>query len=165
MAGSKSPEAGEIPLDTGNDADSEVSLQAAEIKDTVLTGYKLAADNTIVATAIPRIADHFHAFNDSGWYASAYLLPTSAVTLVYGQIYTFSPLKKPRRLDPLGIFTLLPAIKDTLVTLLGVYNPAVVRMFYFASGLALASVPGAAVVEWRPISKERRTTCANHSVL
>ncbi|OJJ99061.1 hypothetical protein ASPACDRAFT_29519 [Aspergillus aculeatus ATCC 16872] len=107
MARSKSPEAEEIPLDTRNDTDSEVNLQAADIEDTVLTGYKLAAviaglcccvlcislDNTIVATAIPKIAEHFHAFNDAGWYASAYLLPTSAVTLVYGRIYTFFPIK------------------------------------------------------------------------
>ncbi|RAH50546.1 uncharacterized protein BO95DRAFT_459032 [Aspergillus brunneoviolaceus CBS 621.78] len=57
------------------------------------------------------------------------------------------------------------ASEDTLVTLLAVYNVAVVRTFYVAVGLAMASVLGAAVVEWRPISKERRTTWTNHSVL
>ncbi|PYH42533.1 MDR family MFS transporter, partial [Aspergillus saccharolyticus JOP 1030-1] len=53
----------------------------------------ISLDNTIVATAIPTIAKHFHTFNDAGWYASAYLLTTSAVTLVYGRLYTFFPIK------------------------------------------------------------------------
>jgi hypothetical protein len=34
----------------------------------------VAIDQTIVATAIPAISDHFHALNDVGWYASAFFL-------------------------------------------------------------------------------------------
>ncbi|RAH87284.1 MFS general substrate transporter, partial [Aspergillus japonicus CBS 114.51] len=85
----------------------EANQQAEELENTLLTGYKLVAimaglcccvlcislDNTIVATTIPRITEHFDSFADAGWYASAYLLPTSAVTLVYGRIYTFFPIK------------------------------------------------------------------------
>ncbi|OQE23395.1 hypothetical protein PENFLA_c011G00146 [Penicillium flavigenum] len=42
---------------------------------------------------------------------------------------------------------------DTLQTLLGVYNEAVVTTFYTAVGLAAASFLGAAVIEWRPLKK------------
>ncbi|CAM1507164.1 Fc.00g068050.m01.CDS01 [Cosmosporella sp. VM-42] len=34
----------------------------------------VALDSTIIATAIPRITDHFHALQDVGWYGSSYLL-------------------------------------------------------------------------------------------
>lgn len=36
----------------------------------------VALDMTIIATAIPRITDEFHALQDIGWYGSAYLLTT-----------------------------------------------------------------------------------------
>jgi hypothetical protein len=36
----------------------------------------VALDMTIIATAIPRITDEFHALQDVGWYGSAYLLTT-----------------------------------------------------------------------------------------
>ncbi|GCB25950.1 putative HC-toxin efflux carrier TOXA [Aspergillus awamori] len=72
-----------------------------------LTGYKLvlvtvglcfcifctSLDNTIVATAVPRITQQFHSLDDVGWYASAYLLTTCAVTLPFGRLYTFFPIK------------------------------------------------------------------------
>lgn len=50
-------------------------------------------DNTIIATAIPRITDHFHALNDVGWYGSAYLLTTCAFQLLFGKFYTFFSIK------------------------------------------------------------------------
>lgn len=34
----------------------------------------VALDSTIIATAIPRITDKFHALQDVGWYGSSYLL-------------------------------------------------------------------------------------------
>ena len=34
----------------------------------------LSQDNTIIATAIPRITDQFHALGDVGWYGSAYMV-------------------------------------------------------------------------------------------
>jgi len=37
---------------------------------------KVSIDQTIVATAIPTISDHFKALNDVGWYASAFFLTT-----------------------------------------------------------------------------------------
>lgn len=34
----------------------------------------VALDSTIIATAVPRITDQFHALQDVGWYGSSYLL-------------------------------------------------------------------------------------------
>jgi MFS family permease len=53
----------------------------------------LYQDNTIIATAIPRITDHFSAIDDIGWYGSSYLLTTCAFQLLFGKIYTFYPVK------------------------------------------------------------------------
>jgi hypothetical protein len=36
--------------------------------------FLVALDQTIIATAIPRITDQFHSIDDIGWYGSAYLL-------------------------------------------------------------------------------------------
>ena len=50
-------------------------------------------DNTIIATAIPRITDQFKALNDVGWYGSAYLLTTCSTQLIYGKFYSFYSIK------------------------------------------------------------------------
>lgn len=50
-------------------------------------------DNTIIATAIPKITDQFHALEDIGWYGSSYLLTICAFQLIFGKIYTFFPVK------------------------------------------------------------------------
>ncbi|KAF8850601.1 MFS transporter [Acephala macrosclerotiorum] len=53
----------------------------------------VALDNTIIATAIPRIADKFHSLDDVGWYGSAYLLTTCATQLLFGKLYTHFNIK------------------------------------------------------------------------
>ena len=53
-----------------------------------LSVFCVALDNTIIATAIPRITDQFHALRDIGWYGSAYLLTTCAFQLFYGKLYS-----------------------------------------------------------------------------
>ncbi|KAJ5639006.1 uncharacterized protein N7484_006868 [Penicillium longicatenatum] len=53
----------------------------------------VALDNTIIATAIPKITDQFNSLDDVGWYGSAYLLTTCSVTLMFGKLYTFYPIK------------------------------------------------------------------------
>ncbi|GES63161.1 MFS toxin efflux pump [Aspergillus terreus] len=58
-----------------------------------LSTFCLALDNTILATAIPRITDQFKSLEDVGWYASSYLLTTCAVTLAFGKLYTFYSTK------------------------------------------------------------------------
>lgn len=62
-------------------------------------------DNTIIATAIPRITDQFKALNDVGWYGSSYLLTTCATQLLYGKFYTFYSIKWVY-IIALGIFEL-----------------------------------------------------------
>lgn len=58
-----------------------------------LSVFVVAIDNTIIATAIPRITDEFKAINDVGWYGSSYLLTTAAFQLFFGKLYTFFPIK------------------------------------------------------------------------
>ena len=58
-----------------------------------LSVFLVALDNTIIATAIPKITDHFNSLSDVGWYGSAYLLTTCALQLFFGKLYTFYPIK------------------------------------------------------------------------
>lgn len=50
-------------------------------------------DNTIIATAIPKITDQFNSLDDVGWYGSCYLLTTCGVILIFGKLYTFYSIK------------------------------------------------------------------------
>jgi hypothetical protein len=50
-----------------------------------LSVFLVALDNTIIATAIPKITDHFNSLGDVGWYGSAYLLTTCALQLFFGK--------------------------------------------------------------------------------
>ncbi|CCG83837.1 protein of unknown function [Taphrina deformans PYCC 5710] len=47
----------------------------------------IALDQTIVATAIPKITNQFHSVQDIGWYGSAYFLTAAALTTIWGKIY------------------------------------------------------------------------------
>lgn len=58
-----------------------------------LSVFLVALDNTIIATAIPRITDQFHALNDIGWYGSAYFLTICSFQLFFGKLYTFFSIK------------------------------------------------------------------------
>jgi len=74
---------------------------------TVLTGKKLfvvfvamllsllliALDQTILATALPRIASDFGAFTLQGWVASAFVLAQTVFLLFYGQVMCIYPAK------------------------------------------------------------------------
>ncbi|KAI0898172.1 putative efflux pump [Annulohypoxylon nitens] len=55
--------------------------------------FLMALDNSIIATAIPKITDAFHSLPDVGWYGSAYLLTTAALQLLFGKFYTFLSIK------------------------------------------------------------------------
>ncbi|KAL3433367.1 major facilitator superfamily domain-containing protein [Aspergillus tetrazonus] len=59
----------------------------------MLAVFCVALDNTIMAVAIPKITDQFHALNDFGWYASLYLLTTCSFQLLYGKFYTLFNIK------------------------------------------------------------------------
>ncbi|KAL0571514.1 MFS sugar transporter [Marasmius crinis-equi] len=58
-----------------------------------LSVFLIALDNTILATAIPKITDHFHSLDDVGWYGSAYLLTTASFQLMFGKFYTYFSIK------------------------------------------------------------------------
>lgn len=58
-----------------------------------LSVFLMALDNSIIATAIPKITDQFKSLPDVGWYGSAYLLTTAALQLLYGKFYTFFSVK------------------------------------------------------------------------
>jgi len=58
-----------------------------------LSVFTMALDNSIIATAIPKITDEFHSLPDVGWYASSYLLTTAALQLLFGRFYTFFSIK------------------------------------------------------------------------
>ena len=71
----------------------------------MLSVFCMALDNTIIATAIPRITDQFNSIGDVGWYGSAYLLTTCAFQLSFGKLYTFYSIKWVY-LSAFGIFEL-----------------------------------------------------------
>lgn len=50
-----------------------------------LAVFLVALDNTIIATAIPKITDRFNSLGDVGWYGSSYLLTTCALQLFFGK--------------------------------------------------------------------------------
>ncbi|KAJ7735121.1 major facilitator superfamily domain-containing protein [Mycena maculata] len=58
-----------------------------------LSVFLVALDNTIIATAIPKITDQFDSLDDVGWYGSAYLLTTAAFQLLFGRFYSFLSIK------------------------------------------------------------------------
>jgi MFS family permease len=83
-------------LKPGEDAESNYATGwklAAIILSLQLTNFCIAIDNTIIATAIPRITDHFNSLGDVGWYGSAYLLFVSAFQLFFGRLYNILSMK------------------------------------------------------------------------
>lgn len=74
-----------------------------------LAVFLMALDNTIIATAIPKITDQFKSLDDVGWYASSYLLTTCALQLFFGKLYTFYSIKWTFLIS-IGIFEVGSAI-------------------------------------------------------
>ncbi|KAL4862414.1 hypothetical protein BDV12DRAFT_207219 [Aspergillus spectabilis] len=93
-----------VPLQGSDEVDNGEQTDAVE---TYPSGWKLAAimvglcfacilvalDNTIMATAIPKITEQFDSLDDIGWYGSSFLLATCSVSLLYGKLYTFFSIK------------------------------------------------------------------------
>ncbi|KAH0165205.1 MFS general substrate transporter, partial [Aureobasidium melanogenum] len=52
-----------------------------------------ALDQTIMATAAPKITDHFKSIDDIGWYAASYLLAKAALQPSFGRIYSTFNIK------------------------------------------------------------------------
>lgn len=57
--------------------------------------FLVALDQTIIATAIPKITDEFNSITDIGWYGSSYLLTSTALLPVFGRIYTIFSVSLP----------------------------------------------------------------------
>jgi Major Facilitator Superfamily len=58
-----------------------------------MSTFVIALDNTIIATAIPRITTVFNSLGDVGWYGSAYLLTTTSLQPSFGKVYTYFNIK------------------------------------------------------------------------
>ncbi|KAI5838933.1 major facilitator superfamily domain-containing protein [Morchella snyderi] len=58
-----------------------------------LAVFLVALDQTIIATAIPKITDQFGALDDVGWYGSGYMLTMCSFQLIYGKLYSYFSLK------------------------------------------------------------------------
>ena len=58
--------------------------------------FLVALDQTIIATAIPKITDRFNSIGDIGWYGSAYFLTSTALQPSFGRIYKVFSVREPR---------------------------------------------------------------------
>ena len=58
-----------------------------------LATFVIALDNTIIATAIPRITTEFDSLDDVGWYGSSYLLTTTSLQPPFGKVITYFSVK------------------------------------------------------------------------
>ncbi|OAP61540.1 hypothetical protein AYL99_03743 [Fonsecaea erecta] len=58
-----------------------------------LAVFLVALDQTIIATAIPKITDRFNSVNDIGWYGSAYFLTSTSLQPSFGRIYKVFQIK------------------------------------------------------------------------
>lgn len=54
---------------------------------------QVSLDQTIVATAIPKITDEFKQLNLVGWYASGFFITIGSFQSTFGKIYKLFPLK------------------------------------------------------------------------
>ncbi|TGZ78952.1 MFS general substrate transporter [Ascodesmis nigricans] len=70
-----------------------------------LAVFLVALDQTILATAVPKISDEFKALEDIAWWASAYMLTMCSFQLLYGKVYQFFSLKWTF-LGAIGLFEL-----------------------------------------------------------
>ncbi|KIX94209.1 uncharacterized protein Z520_10236 [Fonsecaea multimorphosa CBS 102226] len=58
-----------------------------------LAVFLVALDQTIIATAIPKITDRFNSVTDIGWYGSAYFLTSTSLQPSFGRIYKVFQIK------------------------------------------------------------------------
>ncbi|KAI4726644.1 MFS transporter [Aureobasidium sp. EXF-10728] len=99
ISGDEKPVAGDDSDATHNDEEDPEIVYPGGFKLTLITialclaVFCIALDNTIIATAIPKITDHFKAIDDIAWYGSAYLLTTCSFQLFFGKLYSFLSLK------------------------------------------------------------------------
>ena len=66
---------------------------AAVVLAAAITLVLVGLDNTIVATAVPAITNHFRTIADIGWYASAYRLTGCSLQFMFGKMYSLFSVK------------------------------------------------------------------------
>ncbi|KAM3478621.1 hypothetical protein MY5147_002133 [Beauveria neobassiana] len=91
-------EESEAPLVETKDEDYPRGLQLAFVVLGILlclflVSCQLSALLTIVATAIPKITDEFHAIDQVGWYGSSFFLTLAAFQSFWGKLYRYCHLK------------------------------------------------------------------------
>ncbi|KEF54120.1 uncharacterized protein A1O9_09915 [Exophiala aquamarina CBS 119918] len=59
----------------------------------VLTTFLVALDNTIIATAIPKITDEFQGIDKVSWYGSAFFMTFGGFQSTWGKFFKYFPLK------------------------------------------------------------------------
>jgi hypothetical protein len=90
---------GEVAESTAENADEDEIVYPGGLQLGLLTfglcmaTFTVALDNTIIATAIPKITTVFDSLGDVGWYGSSYLLTTTALQPSFGRIYTYFNVK------------------------------------------------------------------------
>ncbi|OQE08413.1 hypothetical protein PENVUL_c010G02443 [Penicillium vulpinum] len=93
---------GEKPPNSGT-LDGEPTQQPSEypqgiilvmvIVALIMIIFLVSLDQTIVATAIPKITDEFHSLNQVAWYGSAFFLTLGGFQSTWGKVYKYFPLK------------------------------------------------------------------------
>ncbi|PSK60653.1 hypothetical protein B9Z65_803 [Elsinoe australis] len=91
---SESDHEGEKLTPVKSKAMSEIEYPSAKAAALIIFGlycsvFLIALDRTILGTAIPKMTDEFHSFQDIGWYQSAYMVCTAGLQLFFGRIYTY----------------------------------------------------------------------------
>ncbi|KAH0831780.1 hypothetical protein AYO21_06304 [Fonsecaea monophora] len=100
-----------VPTDRADDVENAQSLGSSSAKEdeehqylgpralTLLGGSLLLVillvtlDVSILATAIPKITDHFHTIADIGWYPAAYMITNASLQPLTGKVFTYFSLK------------------------------------------------------------------------
>ncbi|KAI9597476.1 major facilitator superfamily domain-containing protein [Syncephalis fuscata] len=116
-----------------------------------LTVFLCSLDQTIVATAIPKIASEFHSLGDVSWIGSAYLLTTAAVTPLYGKLTNIFGLK------PVFLFALVMFLLGSLGCALAT-NMVFLIVFRAVAGFGGESMYALALVIITAVSTPERSS-------
>src|SRR3989454_11105898 len=86
-------------------ADIPKSRKLLVMLGVMLALFLAALDQTIVATALPRIVQEFHGLEHLSWVIAAYLLASAVVVPIYGKLHRLrrlAALDRGPRVAPLG---------------------------------------------------------------
>ncbi|KAL3709563.1 hypothetical protein TMatcc_003353 [Talaromyces marneffei ATCC 18224] len=91
--GTHSPPPEKGPEDAQNPVHLSSIRLSAIVFSLCLAVFLCGLDQTVIATATPKISDSFHSLGDVGWWTSAYLLTTATFQLLYGKAYSLVTVK------------------------------------------------------------------------